>query len=580
MAAVEREQHASGGDEQRHAGDVQPLHAGFERVDIDAQFLALLLELLLHLALFFAEIFNLLLLFRREDEALPGLPGLRLLQGVQFGLRVGQGRFEFLDFRAVALLGVGLHFLHHREGPLARRAAAHGDEIAVAGELINRRLCKGEVAVHRHQHALAAEGIHRLLHRDLVLEKIRVADEHDGVLRGRFLEARLGRRLGFFFLRLGGIGRRSRRLGFAFGKSRLEFAGEPHGERKLGARSFEILDDLLAAHLCHHRVDELRVARRIDEHRLLQTVRRFARKCAGEDHEKIVRLGGEHVVLVHRFLGELERGGLAAPAGAPDVVHVGHDFRGVESHAPRLQQLVERRTARRPELPAARLIEHRERIEKRDELAAAQHELINRVLRRVGDPFRMNQHQHLHLVGDFVRGHLDRLHRVVVLHLRDECPRLLPALPHPHHHRVRRLSVDRQRAHHADHRLFRRRHARDGAGEIVFQQPLAVGREKSERLFLVEHRHAHAEIHALAVGRRLAFDAVELCRILGVRIRLGIELLDFDVSVRRLPVFAEQVFHALRVAFQKDRHPVFTARAVKANLHGRIELPEDRARAG
>jgi hypothetical protein len=54
-----------------HERDVRPLDAVFERVDVGAQPLALLLELLFHLAFFLAEVRDLGLLFRREDELCP-----------------------------------------------------------------------------------------------------------------------------------------------------------------------------------------------------------------------------------------------------------------------------------------------------------------------------------------------------------------------------------------------------------------------------------------------------------------------------------------------------------------------------
>src|SRR4029079_13515162 len=53
------------------------------------------------------------------------------------------------------------------------------------------------------------------------------------------------------------------------------------------------------------------------------------------------------------------------------------------------------------------------------------------------------------------------------------------------------------------------------------------------------------------------------------------EFLDFDISLGGLTEFAEQILDVLRVRFKYHRHPALTARAVKANLHRRIELRED-----
>ena len=58
---------------------------------------------------------------------------------------------------------------------------------------------------------------------------------------------------------------------------------------------------------------------------------------------------------------------------------------------------------------ASTAIERAKWIDKRDQLAAAQNELIERVLRGFGNCFRMDDEQHLDLVGDFVRRDLDLL---------------------------------------------------------------------------------------------------------------------------------------------------------------------------
>ena len=151
--------------------------------------------------------------------------------------------------------------------------------------------------------------------------------------------------------------------------------------------------------------------------------------------------------------------------------------------------------------------------------------------------------------------------------------------PGAHGHRVH-AAAHRHRSHHAENGLFRRHHARNGAGNFVFELPLLARVEERLGLFRIEHRHAEAEVNRLAAELDHAgFDSVELRRVLGVRIRLGIELLDYDLALRCLPEFIEQILHDLRVVFQKHRHLVFAARGVKAHLHGRIELRQDFAGA-
>ena len=190
----------------------------------------------------------------------------------------------------------------------------------------------------------------------------------------------------------------------------------------------------------------------------------------------------------------------------------------------------------------------------------------------------MHEQQHFHVVGNFVRRHLDGLHVVGTLQLRIEHPRRSRASA-AHGHRVH-AARNLKRAHYAEHGLFRRHHARNGAGDLVFELPLFARVEERLGLLRIEHRHAEAEVNRLAAELDHAgLDAVEFCGVLGIRVRLWIELLDYDFALRCLPEFIEQILHDLRVVFQKHRHLVFAARGVKAHLHGRIELGQNFAGA-
>ena len=232
------------------------------------------------------------------------------------------------------------------------------------------------------------------------------------------------------------------------------------------------------------------------------------------------------------------------------------------------------------------MIENRLRIEEGDELSAAQDKLVDRILRRIGDALRMDDDEHLHVVGNLVRVHLHRLHFEILLEFAVEHPGRLAALAHLHHHGIHLAARHGERAHDADHWFLRGHDPRDGAGDFVFEQAFALREllgiinEQLNRLLAVEHAHAQAEIDRVAFGPRLlAVDVVELGRILGVRIRHRVELLDFDQPVRGLLVFAEEILHVLRIGFQHDGHPIVVARPVKADLHRRIELGQNRAGA-
>jgi hypothetical protein len=86
------------------------------------------------------------------------------------------------------------------------------------------------------------------------------------------------------------------------------------------------------------------------------------------------------------------------------------------------------------------------------------------------------------------------------------------------------------------------------------------------------------EIDLLASLDHLAIDAIELCGILRVGIGLRIELLNFNLALRDLAEFAEEILNALRVGLEEDRHVVLATRAVEPNLHRRIQFLDNVAR--
>jgi len=92
-------------------------------------------------------------LLRRKDKALAFLfPALEL---ADLALRICEAVFEFLNLAAITGFGVGLHFFNDREGAFPRSPAAHRDQVAIAGQLVDHVLGKSEVAVRRHDDALA-----------------------------------------------------------------------------------------------------------------------------------------------------------------------------------------------------------------------------------------------------------------------------------------------------------------------------------------------------------------------------------------------------------------------------------------
>ncbi len=169
---------------------------------------------------------------------------------------------------------------------------------------------------------------------------------------------------------------------FAFGKGGLEIPAEPNRERVLRSARLEIVRDLLAAELRHHRVHQLGMLGGFDQIGFLQPLRGRAGKGAAEGHEQIARVGGDDVVLVDRVFVQGQDRRVRSFLEARDVFHVGHDLPGSEGHAPGVEQFSQSgRTLRRQALRLHRRpIEHAKRIDKRDQLPAAQDKLIEREL--------------------------------------------------------------------------------------------------------------------------------------------------------------------------------------------------------
>ena len=106
-----------------------------------------LLQFLAGLGLLLAEIVQLGLLLGRKDKALVFVL-LLLLQFAQALLGVLQALLQLVNLGLPARLGLGLHLLDPREGPGQRGAAAHADEVAVAGHLLDQVLRQVQIGVH------------------------------------------------------------------------------------------------------------------------------------------------------------------------------------------------------------------------------------------------------------------------------------------------------------------------------------------------------------------------------------------------------------------------------------------------
>jgi hypothetical protein len=152
-----------------------------------------------------------------------------------------------------------------------------------------------------------------------------------------------------------------------------------------------------------------------------------------------------------------------------------------------------------------------------------------------------------------------------------------------HHPRFRRLQLadrvegathHRQRAHHAHYRLLGLAHLRDPARDVVLEQLLAVRREHGDRRLLVEEGDRQPEVELLAGIGELALDPIELRGILGIGIRLRVELLDHHLAAASCLVLVQQILHPLGECLQPHRHRLAALRIIEAKLDRRLELGE------
>ena len=179
------------------------------------------------------------------------------------------------------------------------------------------------------------------------------------------------------------------------------------------------------------------------------------------------------------------------------------------------------------------------RVNKRDQLATAQYELVECVFGALHDVARLDQQDGLDRRIDALDIHGERLHVEVTL----ELGRQRPCFSWLARHRVEWRAHHRQRAHHAEHWFFKHRHARDGADQVVFEQAFALRAQCRDGLLAVELGDRQAEVELLAGGQCLRLDAIELRGIFFVRVGLGIEFFNHQIAARHRLEFAQQVFN-------------------------------------
>ena len=514
------------------------------------------------------EVVELGLLLGGEDLRRLGV-ARRFLQLLHFLSGLLQVILHGLDLAEVLFLRVGFHLAHHRERAEDRGASTQGRQVIAGGRLLHQALRKGEVAVGGHHHTLAEDVLD--LHRRAVGEHVGVGHDHHRIVRRTLFQLRgFGRLLGVLAIIL---------LRHAFGnalrKRRLELAGQARREGQALVGWYKTLHRRVARQRRHDAIDEHVVGRGLHQLAHLQARRRLDVERAGERQQHGLDLAGSHIVAVHRGAIEREDGRREPLAGARGVGDIRQRLAKLHVHAPGLEQARQRGLAGlalgHRHHRVGLLVEIHVRVDKGDQLAAAQDELIERVLGTVGNVARVDEQQGLDGRVDGLGGDRDVLHLEIALQLAGQHPRLGRLA----RHHVHRGTHHRHRAHQADDRTFGVGHAGHGTDQVVLEQAFALRIDARNGLLAVQARDRQAHIELLAGGERLRLDTVELRRVLFVGIRLGVVLLDDDVAAACRLEFAQQVVYALGETLQLHRHGVVALRDVQAHLHRAVELAED-----
>ena len=431
-----------------------------------------------------------------------------------------------------------------------RRGAAGPDlqQIVVAAELIDHVQREIQIVVDRLRDLLPEE-VH-LAHAEGVIQHVRIADQHDEAGLDRFLQSGfLFRSIGFLriltrrfdLFRVLGIFRGVRLFllldgfcgvaGFPFGEGGREGPGQLDGERVLFTVGLEVAQDHLPGLLCRKGIGKAGIVGGVQQRGLLNPFDRFAGEASDAEEQQIVERGDRRIGGVHLIPGEGEDGrhrfDRAVAAAHPGAeLAVGDQFVGGEFDSPARQELAERGAGRLH----VRLVHpgEREGIEEGQQPPAAQHELIERVERRIAELAGMNRQHHIDVGGNLIGGGGNLHHIEVPLEFGDDPPRRLRRLTLLHHHDLRRVVAahDRQCAQNSELYLFRRGHFSDGAGEVIFKLCFVFRVEEREHSRLAAGTHRDAEVDWFAGAEcveRLAGDAVEHGGILLIRIGGGIE---------------------------------------------------------
>ena len=499
-------------------------------------------------------------LLGREDHLV--FLALAALQFGQLALGVGQALLQLALLTAETFLGGAAHIVDRGERPLRGCAATDRDQVGRAAKIVDR--VDDEIAVvgERVHDLLAEELLH--LHPETVGQQVGVGNEDDLALRLRF-------------------GQMARIL--ALGKRRDELAFEAAGDDEgLGAVGL-VVDEQQAR--IGEEFDPVgrhghRVGAGLDQRRqlVLRLLRQLEEPGGGDVDALQLRRG--HVGRIEVALVEAEDRRMADRLALrrghlQRVLAVEHDLLHVVVDAPGLEQLrqvggaVGHHRRLRVVRIGARIVALGERVDEDEQMAAAQNELVDRVLRIVGQVLRLHDNEDVDVLVDRLhRRGGERAHFEQLLELRLDRPGLahLPGL------RVE-TRAHRQSRDQADGGLLRHRQLVDHLGDVVFEERLLVRvRDRHDRLAVGRVRADDAEKQvgaALPPRQRLQAERRGAVLVFGERQR--IDRLHAQLAARARGHLGEHLAHARRVVAQRGGVGI---RALGCGLVGEVQAQRDR----
>ena len=281
----------------------------------------------------------------------------------------------------------------------------------------------------------------------------------------------------------------------------------------------------------------------------------------------LVELGGDHVRPVEGVALQAQPSDVVDDLAAPGLagVHPGgkaaiaDHFRFVHRHTPGGEQLLQVR-ALRVERIGSRARTRRDLrrglrigVDENHRPAALQHELVDRIQRRLTQVAGVDQQQHVDIGVDLGGVGLQRAEVEELAHRRHDA--VGARLTAHRHLQAAGAEFERQAGDQSDQRLLRVGEPKDQLGQVILQELFLFRLEERDDLGLVGRVGAdQAEIEQLAGGGdRHALQAIADGPVLGRGKRLWVDRLQPDLVVRQVHVFRQQIAHPVAVV-AKLRH--------------------------